>query len=139
LRGTKVFLLKCLLLISLACASLPAAAAIAIIASPKNPISRISLPELSQGFLGMASEFMPIDQKEESAIFRQFYEKVVRRDPREVKAMWARMVFTGIARPPRQFDSDEAIKREVAANDRAVGYIDVNAVDNKVKVLLIIP
>jgi len=118
---------------------MPATAAIAIIASHNNPASRIGLPVLSQGFLGMASGFVPIDQKEESPIFRQFYEKAVRRDPREVKAMWARMVFTGIARPPRQFESDEAVKREVVANDRAIGYIDANAVDNSVKVLLIIP
>jgi ABC-type phosphate transport system substrate-binding protein len=58
------------------------------------------------------------------------------RDSAQIKAIWARILFTGRGVPPKQLPDSEAVKKAVAANPKAVGYIEKSAVDASVKVAL---
>ena len=54
----------------------------------------------------------------------------------QVKAAWSRLTFSGKATPPKELGSSAEVKKMVAANPNAVGYIEKSAVDGTVKVLL---
>lgn len=55
----------------------------------------------------------------------------------EVKAHWSKLIFTGRGRPPQKLSGDEAVRRRVAEDSSAIGYIDIRAVDSSVRVLRI--
>lgn len=54
----------------------------------------------------------------------------------QVRATWARITFTGKGTPPKELKSDAEVKAFVAADPRAIGYIDASAVDPSVKAVL---
>jgi hypothetical protein len=64
------------------------------------------------------------------------YKKATDRDESQVKALWARITFTGLGSPPKQLANDAAIKKAVAADPKAIGYIDKADLDASVTVVL---
>lgn len=54
----------------------------------------------------------------------------------QVKSTWSRIVFSGKGQPPKQLPDNAAVKKAVAADPKAVGYIEKSAVDGTVKTLL---
>ena len=57
-------------------------------------------------------------------------------DAAQVKAIWSKILFTGRGVPPKQLLDSAAVKKAVAANPKAVGYIEKSAVDASVKVVM---
>ncbi|PHV08232.1 hypothetical protein CSQ96_06085 [Janthinobacterium sp. BJB412] len=128
-----------LLLTALLGTTLSASAETVVIVSQKNPATRMFSEQASQFFLGKSAMFTPIDQAESSAIRADFYHKVADKDPAQVKAIWSKLVFTGKATPPKEYNSDAEVKKAVAADPKAIGYINKNSVDDTVKVILSLP
>ncbi|AXA92301.1 hypothetical protein [Massilia sp. YMA4] len=123
--------------VTMAMAALPAAAETVVIVSAKNPASRMFSEQAAQFFLGKSTMFTPIDQAEGSAIRNEFYKKVADKDAAQVKALWSKLVFTGKATAePKEFKSNAEVKKAVAEDPKAIGYIDKSAVDDTVKVIL---
>jgi ABC-type phosphate transport system substrate-binding protein len=87
-------------------------------------------------YLGRRVELTPLDQTVGSPIYIQFYKKATGRDVAQIKAIWSRVMFAGKGRPPRQLPDSAAVKKIVASNPYAVGYIEKSAVDATVKVAL---
>lgn len=54
---------------------------------------------------------------------------------RRLPVYWNRAYFRGIL-PPFTLASDEAVRRFVASDPRAIGYIRVDAVDDSIRVIL---
>jgi hypothetical protein len=107
---------------------------IVVIVNPAAaPISKEQIADL---YLGRGGAWTPIDQSVESQIYVEFYKKLTGRDSAQIKAIWARILFTGRGLPPKQLPDSAAVKRAVAANPKAVGYIEKSAVDATVKVVL---
>lgn len=132
-------LMTSLLLSALAMAALPASAEIVVIVSQKNPATRMFSEQASQFFLGKSNLFTPVDQPESSHIRAEFYQKIADKDPAQVKALWSKLVFTGKATPPKEYANSAEVKKAVAADPKAIGYIDKTAVDDTVKVILTLP
>ncbi|WP_342114425.1 hypothetical protein [Pseudoduganella sp. OTU4001] len=132
-------ILTALLASTLAAAALPASAEIVVIVNKDNPASRMFSEQASQFFLGKSAMFTPVDQAEGSKIRADFYQKVADKDPAQVKAIWSKLVFTGKATPPKEFKSNADVKKAVAEDPKAIGYIDKSAVDDSVKVILTLP
>jgi len=132
-------LMTTLLLSALAAAALPASAETVVIVSQKNPATRMFSEQASQFFLGKSNLFTPVDQPESSAIRADFYHKVAEKDTAQVKAIWSKLVFTGKAVQPKEYASNTEVKKAVAADPKAIGYIDKSAVDDSVKVILTLP
>jgi hypothetical protein len=107
----------------LAAASISAQAETVVIVSQKNPATRMFSEQASQFFLGKSNLFTPVADK----------------DPAQVKALWSKLVFTGKATPPKEYASSAEVKKAVAADPKAIGYIDKSAVDDTVKVILTLP
>ncbi len=107
---------------------------IVVIANPAaGPISKEQIEDI---YLARNSAWTPIDQAAGSSIYAEFYKKMTGRDTAQVKAIWSRILFTGRGVPPKQLIDSAAVKKAVAANPKAVGYIEKSAVDASVKVIL---
>ena len=107
---------------------------IVVIVNPASaPISKEQIADL---YLARSSGWIPIDQTAGSAIYVEFYKKATGRDIAQVKAIWSRILFTGRGVPPKQLRDSAAVKKAVAADPKAVGYIEKSAVDASVKVAL---
>jgi len=107
---------------------------IVVIVNPEaKPISK---EQVADAYLGRGGSLTPIDQTVGSPIYTEFYKKATGRDIAQVKAIWSRILFTGRGLPPKQLADSAAVKRAVAANPNAVGYIYKSAMDASVKVAL---
>lgn len=126
--------LRSLFAAALACATLAAHAETVVIANPASgPMTKEEVADL---FLGKSQALTPIDQAESSPIYADFYKKATGRDIAQVKSTWSRVVFSGKGQAPKQLPDAAAVKKAVAADPKAVGYIDKSAVDASVKVVL---
>jgi len=124
-----------LLAAALASVSLGSLAAdLVVVANPAAaPIAKDQVSDL---FLGKSQALTPIDQTEGSPAYTDFYKKATGRDPAQVKSTWSRVVFSGKGQAPKQLPDAAAVKKAIAADPKAVGYIDKAAVDASVKVVL---
>ena len=110
------------------------AADMVVIANPAaGPMTK---DQVSEVFLGKSQALTPIDLPESSPAYADFYRKATGRDIAQVKATWARLVFSGKAQAPRQLPDAAAVKKAVSADPHAVGYIEKSAVDSSVKVVV---
>lgn len=98
----------------------------------------LSKEQIADIYLGKSRAATPLDQPESAPIRDEFYKKATGRDPAQVKATWSRLVFSGKAMAPKELPDAAAVKKAVAADPKAVGYIDSAAVDGSVKVLVTI-
>ena len=116
--------------------ALPALAEVVVVVNPKAAESSMTKEQVTQFFLGKSSAMSPLDQPESAALRAEFYKKVTDKDASQVKALWSKLVFTGKATMPKEVADNAAVKAAVAANPKAIGYIDKSAVDASVKVVL---
>lgn len=120
-------------------------AEIALIAHPSNVEQALTTEQVKQIFLGKTGNFpggnkvVPVDQKDGSALKTEFYMKIIQKDLSEIKAYWAKLLFSGKGTPPNALSSDEEVKAWVAKNPDGLGYINTKLVDGSVKLLLTVP
>lgn len=114
-----------------------------IVVSAESPLTEISQSHLVDMYLGRATRFpdgrpvVPLDQEYGASARDRFYAEFVGRTAAEVKAHWSKLIFTGRGRPPQKLSGDEAVRRRVAEDASAIGYIDIRAVDASVRILRI--
>ncbi|USX17721.1 hypothetical protein NHH82_17730 [Oxalobacteraceae bacterium OTU3REALA1] len=111
------------------------AAEIVVIVNPKNPATRMFSEQAGQFFLGKSTLFTPVEHTD-GALRNEFYKKVLDKDATQVKAIWSKLVFTGKASAPKEYASSAEVKKAVAADPSAIGYIEKSQVDDTVKVIL---
>lgn len=117
-------------------------AQVAVVVNPKSAAASMTADQVASIFLGKSSTLpsgataAAADQAEGSAVREQFYSKVAGKQAAQVKAAWSRLVFSGKATPPKELGSSADVKKFVAANPDAIGYIEKSAVDGSVKVVL---
>jgi ABC-type phosphate transport system substrate-binding protein len=128
--------------LALAFLALGAQAQVAVVVNPKSAAASMTADQVASIFLGKSSTLpsgataAAADQAEGSAVREQFYAKVAGKQAAQVKAAWSRLVFSGKATPPKELGSSAEVKKFVAANPDAIGYIEKSAVDGSVKVVL---
>jgi ABC-type phosphate transport system substrate-binding protein len=131
-----------LLGLMLCCTCNTVAAEVVVIVSPRSPVAAISKNQVVNIFLGQNTRFpdgssaIPIDQVESSAQRHEFYTLYANKAPAQVKAHWSRIIFTGRGQPPKTVENDAEVKKRIAENPNAIGYIDHTQVDDSVKVLV---
>ena len=132
----RAILSRTALAVVLAAAAVSAHADIVVIVNPAT--GALTAEQVSDIFLGRNASFTPVDQAEGAAVRNDFYKKATGRDPSQVKAVWSRLAFSGKAQPPKEYADAAAVKKAVAADPKAVGYIDKAALDGSVKAALTI-
>jgi len=116
-------------------------AQVAVVVNPKSPLATMTADQVSGIFLGKSNTLpsggtaAPTDLPESAATRDLFYTKVTGKSAAQVKAAWSRLVFSGKATPPKELASSAEVKKFVASNPDAIGYIEKSAVDGSVKVV----
>lgn len=133
---------KTLVALSLGVLTQVSFAQVAVVVGAKSAAANMSADDVSALFLGKSDQLpgvgvaLLLDQAESNAVRDTFYSKVTGRSAAQVKAAWARLVFSGKATPPKEVANSAEVKKLVATNANAIGYIEKSAVDGTVKVLL---
>jgi ABC-type phosphate transport system substrate-binding protein len=100
-----------------------------------HPSSGLNGDQIIDVYTGKSQVATPLDQPESAHVRADFYKKATGKDVSQIKAIWARLTFTGKAQPPKEVADSAAVKKAVAADPKAIGYIEKSAVDGTVKVL----
>ena len=112
----------------------PVRAEIGIIVSAHSSLAP-QVAQVCQAYLGKTKTPTPINFTEKNALRDEFYARACKKDPVQVQAMWGKLIFTGTGTPPAEVDSAAAMKKAVAADPNAIGYIDRKDADASVKVI----
>ena len=102
-----------------------------------NPAAQaLTKEQVADFFLGKSQGMKLLDLPSSAPVKAVFYQKVSGHDLSQVKATWARLIFTGKAHAPKEVADAAAVKKAVAEDPKALGYIQKSEVDSSVKVLL---
>lgn len=113
------------------------------VVSVESPVTTLSRNQTVDIFLGRSNRFpdgtpaVPIDQVESSAARDVFYANFAGMSAAQVKAHWSKIIFTGRGLPPRTLPSGKEVIKLVADNPNAIGYVEPDAVDDSVRVLVV--
>lgn len=112
------------------------------VVSAKSQITTLSKNQVMDIFLGKRTRFpdgssaIPIDQAQGSPARDEFYTRLAAMSPAQVKAFWARIIFTGRGQPPRTVATGLEAKKLLVAEPNTISYIDQSLVDSSVRVVL---
>ncbi len=112
-----------------------------IIVHPSNPLTEISVDDVQKMYLGKKKTFpdgkkaIPGDQPTGTESRRLFSDRIIGRSEAKLKSYWSRLIFTGKGMPPEVIGRDVVIKKWVAQQPQAMGFIMRSEVDDSVKVL----
>jgi ABC-type phosphate transport system substrate-binding protein len=124
--------------------SLPAggaAADVVAVVSSENPVTTLSRHQVVDIFLGKSLRFpngkpaLPVDQAEGSMVRDEFYREYSGQSPAQIKAYWAKIIFTGRGQPPPDVANGLQVKKFIAQHPNAIGYIEDDLVDRSVRVV----
>ncbi len=76
------------------------------------------------------------DLPEDNLLREDFDGSFVGKSEKALLALWSQNALTGKALPPKVAASDEDVKKAVAANRNAIGYIQARSLDDSVKAAL---
>ncbi len=115
---------------------------VVVIVNPSNALTEISVDDVKKIYLGKKKFFpnsdvkvIPGDQPKGSESRKFFYGGIIGKTESKLKSYWSRMIFTGKGTPPKVIGHDDVVRKWVAEQPRAMGYILRSKVDNSVKVL----
>jgi len=77
-----------------------------------------------------------LDLPDASPVREAFSSSILGKSVSNMKAKWAQMIFSGKGTPPKVVNSDEEVKKIVATNKNAIGYIAASSLDGSVKAVL---
>lgn len=112
-----------------------------VVANPKSGVERLSREEVIFVFMGRwrhlpsGVEAVPVDAPAESAERAEFYRLLVDKDLHDIKAYWARLVYSGEGHPPLRTRSPEEVLKILATTPGALGYMERSQAKGRVKVV----
>jgi ABC-type phosphate transport system substrate-binding protein len=114
-----------------------------VIVARGNPITALRSDQLAGIFLGQVGNFpggapaIPVDVHDGDPIREEFYATTLGKTMPQLRAYWAKQVFTGKGRPPLELANSEAVKKLIASHPQYIGYVDERVVDSTVKTIAV--
>jgi ABC-type phosphate transport system substrate-binding protein len=115
-----------------------------VIVSARNPVAMLRADRVAAIFLGQSVRFpdgteaVPYDQRIGAPMRDEFYARVTSKTPALLNAHWSKMVFTGRGQPPAELPDSATVRRKVADDPEAIGYIERSALDPSVHAVLMV-
>jgi len=111
-----------------------------VITNKSNPATVISQNDVKNYYLGKKTSWsdgsrVVVFTQNSASMNQDFMKQMIRKSPQQYSTYWKKSLFTGTGLPPNDFTSDDAIKKAVAAQAGAIGYISASALDDSVKQL----
>lgn len=119
----------------------PAAAEDVVVVTHLARAESLDLDDLAQIYLKRrrywndGGRIVPVNREAASPLREAFTRIVFGASARQHGVYWNRQYFLGVL-PPATLASDEAVKRFVASEPLAIGYVGASAVDASVRVVL---
>jgi len=113
---------------------------IAIIVHPNNN-SEFTPDNIAKMFLGREKSFsngekiVPVTLDSSSELNSHFAKKVFDRSPKQLKAYWSKLTFTGKGKAPKKIDNSEEVLALISSDQNAIGWVEKSKVSDKVKVV----
>lgn len=132
--------MKILIILLLFTFSLPSLAANVIVVHKGNNTT-FSLSDAKKIFLGRKGAFdngqraVPVTLVEGHAIRTDFNRMVLNKSESQYSGYWAKMSFTGRAVPPKELTNSKEVIDFIANNPNAVGIMNDEFVDDRVRVV----
>ena len=123
------------------CGSALAKAEVVAVVAASSPIPALTQDQVAEIFLGKSTRLpggtvaVPLDLPEGSPARDEFYLRVAGKSPAQLKAFWAKLIFTGRGRPPKSVADPDEVLKHVRQNPAVIGYVDRAYVDATVRVL----
>lgn len=120
-----------------------ASAEVVVVASADASLTRLSSRDLKDIYLGRRSQtangmpVVPLDQPEGTQERREFYTHYTGQTLAQIKAHWARQIFTGRGQPPQALTNSRAVVERLLSDVNALGYIDASFLDERLRVITI--
>lgn len=115
-----------------------AQAEMVLVAHPGIGVSSLSQAQVTRLFLGQ-SDALPNGGKAMAMNVSgddqdQFARQILKKSPEQVEKYWARMIFTGKAKPPREIKAGD-VKSTVASTPGAISYMEREQVEGSLKII----
>jgi len=113
---------------------------VAVIVHPERP-AELSLEEIAQIYLRRrrfwddGAAIVPLNLPSGAPIRAHFSKRVLNQTQARLADYWNRQYFLGVL-PPATLASTEAVRRYVASEPNAIGYVPASEVDGSVRVVL---
>ena len=114
-----------------------------MVVSTEAPVTRLTLSDLRDVYLGRLTlivngvEIVPLDLTEGTAERREFYMRYTGQTPAQIKAHWARQIFTGRGQPPQALTNSRAVVERLVNDAKTLGYIDSSFLDERLRAVII--
>jgi len=136
MRYLTVVLVLALLFVS----SAALAADYVVITNKSNPVTTLSAKDVKNYYLGKQTSWsdgskVVVYTQTSSPANEDFLKQMVRKSPQQYATYWKKSLFTGTGLPPKDFGSDDEVKKAVSAQPGAIGYISASSLDGSVKKL----
>lgn len=121
----------------------PASAEVLVVVSAEAPFTRLTSSDLKDIYLGRRTlivngvQVVPLDLTEGTAARSEFYTHYTGQTPAQIKAHWARQIFTGRGQPPQALANSRAVVERLVSDAQALGYIDPSFLDERLRVVTI--
>lgn len=118
-----------------------AQAELVVVASSSNPIHQIEKQDLIDVYMGRfntlpsGQNVSTIDFPSNSKERDKFYLYLTGKSSAQINAYWARLLFTGRARPPLELESKDAVVEHLIRHPNTIAYMKAEDVDSRLKVL----
>ncbi len=117
---------------------------LAVITQPSGPVKKLSVDEIKRVYLRKSLlnaegiRWIPLNLPMAHELRQRFSQALFKTAPEEQEQYWNEQYFQGIT-PPEVLSSEEAVIRFIAITPGAIGYIYKHSLDNRVRVLTLIP
>jgi ABC-type phosphate transport system substrate-binding protein len=132
-----LFLTLCLTFFSLSVAS----AEFVVVVNKDNTINTLSKREVIDIYMGRYLTFpdgeiaQPVDLPSKSQLKNDFYLQLVNKNEQKINAYWARLLFSGRAKPPIVASSIADALDKLHTSQYSIGYIPEEELTDAVKVV----
>jgi ABC-type phosphate transport system substrate-binding protein len=136
--ANRVPILLCLGLLWIASAS---AEDIVVVANKKISVDKLSRDQIIDIFMGRNRDIsrtetaIPLDLPSALPESELFYSRLTGKTTSEIKAYWARLIFTGRAKPPILAKSQDEAIRIVMEKQGALAYMNRSMINSHVKIV----
>jgi len=115
--------------------------ALVVIVNKNSNINSLTKRQVVDIYMGRFNTFpngenvTPVDLPPQSVLKSQFYMQLVQQNEKKINSYWARLLFSGSAKPPKIIESVDDIISQILKNNEMMAYIPESEVKQGVKVV----
>jgi ABC-type phosphate transport system substrate-binding protein len=139
MKSIKAFLLTCFAFCLYCGAAEPSHAEMVIVMNAKSAVTNLDKDRIAAIFLGKTATFpdgnqaIPIEQMVGTAVHEEFHYLITEKSVSQLKAYWAKIVFSGNGNPPKEVANSAEVVKLISNNPNMIGYIEKSAMTSSVK------